>query len=67
MAESGGDRLMTSAEAAARVGATVQTLAKWRHLGHGPAYVKASRRFVRYRQADLDAWVAAHHEVPTRP
>lgn len=35
---------------------SVLTLADWRTKGIGPDYVKVGR-LIRYRQADLDAWV----------
>jgi predicted DNA-binding transcriptional regulator AlpA len=44
--------------AAARVGLKPSTLEALRSRGGGPAYVKLGRT-VRYRVADLDAWVAA--------
>lgn len=44
--------------AAARIGLAVSTLQKKRVSGDGPPFVKLGRA-VRYRLADLDAWVAA--------
>ena len=44
--------------AARRVGLSLSMLAKMRCLGGGPAYLKLGRA-VRYRQDDLDAWLAA--------
>jgi predicted DNA-binding transcriptional regulator AlpA len=32
------------------------TLAQWRYRGVGPAYVKVGKH-VRYRRADIDAWL----------
>jgi predicted DNA-binding transcriptional regulator AlpA len=37
---------------------SVETLAQWRSQGKGPPFVKISRNFVRYRQCDLDGWIA---------
>ena len=56
--------LMTQAEASTYLGTTVGTLNTWRHYGrHAIPYVKWGSR-IRYRQADLDAWIAAHtHNV----
>ena len=34
----------------------VQTLYLWHHKGTGPSAIKVGRH-LRYRQADLDAWV----------
>ena len=50
---------LTEADAAKYVGFTAAALRVWRRRGRGPAYVRASRS-IRYRQDDLDAWLAAH-------
>ena len=44
--------------AAPYVGLAVSTLQKKRTLGGGPKFIKLGRA-VRYRVADLDAWLAA--------
>jgi len=36
-----------------------QTLANWRSVGRGPAYITVSRRLVLYRRSDIEAWLAA--------
>jgi predicted DNA-binding transcriptional regulator AlpA len=51
-------RLLTAAEAGEQTGLSVETLAQWRSQGKGPPYVKISRNCVRYRQCDLDGWLA---------
>lgn len=38
--------------------AAVQTLARWRHEGRGPAFVKSGSR-VLYKSADVLAWLEA--------
>lgn len=43
-------------EAAHYLGLMKSTLEAWRCRGDGPQFVKLGRA-VRYRQADLDAWV----------
>lgn len=50
---------ITPEEAAAYLGVTVGTLTNWRYRGVGPSYVRfgGPRSRVRYRQADLDAWI----------
>lgn len=54
-----GDRLLGEAEAAEMLGVRKNTLATWRHLGrYSLAYVKIGRS-VRYRLADLQAFIAA--------
>ena len=55
-------QLLTLPEAAARLRAPVATLRYWRHLGIGPDSFRLGRR-VMYRQADVDRWVAARHDL----
>lgn len=52
---------LRSAETAAYVGVTPKTLANWRAAGIGPVFIRlgAVHGRVRYRQADLDAWLAS--------
>jgi hypothetical protein len=45
--------------------AAVQTLARWRHEGRGPPYIKSGSR-VLYRGADVLAWLDANR-VKTEP
>ena len=51
------DRLLTPAEVAGIFAVRVNTLARWRCDGVGPAYLKIGS-LVRYRQEDLDRFVA---------
>lgn len=50
------EKLMTTAEVAAYLGVSVQTLYTWRWVGHGP---RASRvgKHLRYRRADIESWL----------
>lgn len=50
--------VVDTAGAAARTGLAAATLEKKRVAGSGPPFVKLGRA-VRYRVADLDAWIAA--------
>ena len=52
------DALLNQTQAAARLGLAPRTLAAYRFKGGGPRYIRISARCVRYRPADLDAWVA---------
>ena len=52
-----GRRLLTPEEVAELTGLSVETLAQWRSQRRGIPFVKLSRNCVRYRQADLDAWI----------
>lgn len=45
-------------EAARHVGVGASTLERWRLSGDGPPYLKL-KKAVRYRRADLDAWMAS--------
>lgn len=57
--------LLSTREAGAYLGGySERTLAKWRHLRVGPPWIKLSGRRVRYRPADLDAYVEARVNDP---
>jgi len=47
---------LRNAEAAAIIGVAPPTLSTWRSKGRGPRFVKCGKS-VRYRRADLDAWL----------
>lgn len=52
--------LLTTGQAAKALGLSTKTLERYRLEGSGPTFVKlgsGKRAPVRYRQADLDAWV----------
>jgi predicted DNA-binding transcriptional regulator AlpA len=51
-------RLLTPEDVAEVTGLSVETLAQWRSQKRGISYVKISRNCVRYRQSDLDGWLA---------
>jgi len=51
-------RLLTAEDVAAHTGLSIETLAQWRSQKRGIPYVKISRNCVRYRQSDLDGWLA---------
>ena len=53
----GSPLLLAEKEAAKILGFSERTLQKWRNLGGGPRFVRVSRRAIRYRQVDLDAWI----------
>lgn len=53
--------LLSRREAAAYLGVSEQTLAIWKCCGrYGLSYVKIGR-LVKYRKADLDAFIANNH------
>lgn len=51
--------LLNEKEVAAKLGIATGTVRNWRCLRTGPAYVKLGKRAVRYRRADVDAFIAA--------
>ena len=54
------DPLMTARDAARTLGVAQVTLRNLRAAGEGPRYVRlGAQRGVRYRPADLEAWVAS--------
>jgi excisionase family DNA binding protein len=55
------DRLMTMAEVSDLLGIPVSTLYGWRHRGEGPAGYRIGR-YVRYRRAEVEAWIEARAE-----
>ena len=52
------DRLQTTSEIADLLQVAQITLRKWRLGGSGPRFVRVGAN-VRYRQSDIDAWLAA--------
>jgi predicted DNA-binding transcriptional regulator AlpA len=53
------DALLRPEEAARLLGYTTRALEAWRMQGRGPAFVRVSKRSVRYRRGDLLAWAAS--------
>ncbi len=58
------DNVYNEQEAAAILGCSVAMLRKCRLLRRGPAYIKVGR-LVRYREADLAAYLDANRIDPT--
>lgn len=48
---------------AARIGVCVRTLERWEKQGIGPAPVRVGPRLVRYRAAEVEAWLAGSEVV----
>ncbi|MFO7782355.1 helix-turn-helix domain-containing protein [Thioalkalivibrio sp.] len=55
----------STGNAAAYLGNSERTLARWRSLREGPPYIRVGRK-VRYLQSDLDEWLARHRVHPVR-
>lgn len=56
---------LTQGEAAHYLRVSPRTLEDWRLKGGGPAFVKMSRRCVRYRRESLDAFAVAREVTST--
>lgn len=50
--------LLSEKEAAEILGCGFRTLRNWRAKRDGPRFVKIGQRLVRYRRADLEAFIA---------
>ena len=57
------EALMTPDEVVAYLSVPRATLYAWRHNGGGPRSIKVGRH-LRYRLADLDAWLDAQADKP---
>lgn len=57
--------LLTIEQVAGRLGVPKQTLATWRYLGRGPAFIKLGPKSVRYAAADVDAWLESQRTNQT--
>lgn len=51
--------ILTPREASAEYRLAERTLANWRAKGEGPRFMKLGKRAVRYRRADIEAFIAA--------
>lgn len=58
-----GSDLVDEARLAARLGVSRSTLQSWRYAGRGPRYIKIGR-FIRYRNADIDAYLRTQTRGP---
>jgi len=47
-------------KAARYLGISNDTLRLWRSQRKGPPFFKAGEKLIRYRKADLDAWIEEH-------
>jgi predicted DNA-binding transcriptional regulator AlpA len=61
------DTLITTTEAAARIGISEITIRKWRWLDspNQPPFVRLGPRSVKYRLGDLDKWLASRTHQPS--
>ncbi len=57
-------QFLTTEELAAELKVPKATLAQWRHKGTGPCGYRVGR-FIRYRRADVEAWLATRADKPS--
>lgn len=55
--------LLDTVDVARQLGIAAHTVKFWRGVGKGPSFVKVGS-LVRYRQSDVDAYLAAHTHQP---
>lgn len=56
--------LLTPAEAARKLGVTVNAMAIWRYYRRGPSYVKCGRS-IGYEEVEIEAFKAANTQICT--
>ncbi len=59
------DTLLSQKRVATMLGLTTRALEAWRARGEGPAFIRLSVRCIRYRRADVEAWLASREHQPT--
>lgn len=59
------ERLLTQGEAADLLHVQARTLESWRMRGIGPKFIRYTSRAIRYRPADLHAFLERHEVAPT--
>ncbi len=59
------DALIRQEEAARLLGVSPRALEAWRYRGGGPKFIRISGRCIRYRRADLQAWIAERERHST--
>jgi hypothetical protein len=57
--------LMTPTAVADRLGVSTKLLERWRGTGDGPAFVRLTRKTLRYRAADIEAFIAGRVRAST--
>jgi DNA-binding transcriptional MerR regulator len=56
--------LLTQRQAAAYLNVSIRTLQRWRLEGIGPPSIRLPNGYLRYRLADLEAWLRDQGEAP---
>jgi hypothetical protein len=57
--------LLTPDAVAGRLGVSTKALERWRGTGEGPAFVRLSRKTLRYEAAAVDAFIASRVRTST--
>lgn len=57
-------KMLDTDAAGDRIGIPAKTLANWRSLKKGPPFVRLAGRTIRYREEDLEAYIAANRCSP---
>jgi hypothetical protein len=57
--------LLTPASAAGRLATTAKVLERWRSTGDGPRFVRLTKKTIRYRAADVEAFIASRVRAST--
>jgi hypothetical protein len=60
------DDLLTETEAARYCHLGIEYFKNLRKRGTGPTYLKVTGKTIRYRTADIEAWIAAWPEKPAK-
>lgn len=55
---------LTPRQAAHYLGISDSALRLWRSEGKGPRFFRAGEKLIRYRRADLDAWIESRLTAP---
>jgi excisionase family DNA binding protein len=58
----GEGELLTEAQVARLLTVSLSTMKRLRRAGDGPPFVRISKRGIRYRRADVDAWLSRRSE-----
>ncbi len=57
--------LLPPKSVATLLGLTPRALEAWRQRGDGPAFIRISKRCVRYRREDVEAWLSTRVKQQT--
>jgi len=59
--------LLTPDQAADMLGVTPRVLERWRGCGDGPVFVRLTRKTIRYRIENIEAFISANLRTSTAP